>query len=195
MCKQSKTPANTAPKSLDHHPSPQPSQSQLSPSNPANFPNSSSSTSSNPPTTVQSTSIIATTYPPPISPIQPKKPPLPPSPSPFHPPTHLPTPPENRHHNLTPTLPIASNMPRELPHVLDPHGPLLRGRGTAHAAAERDALARRAAVEGAEDETRRGGPCGGAVVERVEAGPVDVAGGRGRGKGVVEVVEEGGGVG
>ncbi len=88
-------------------------------------------------------------------------------------------------------------MPRELPHVLDPHGPLLRGRGTAHAAAERDALARGAAVEGAEDETLlRGGPSGGgAMVERVEAGPVDVAGGRGRGQGVVEVVEEGGGVG
>jgi hypothetical protein len=66
-------------------------------------------------------------------------------------------------------------------------GARLRG-GPAHAAAQRDRLARDLALEGAEEELARV-----RRVEEVEAGPV--YGARGRREGVVGVPEEGGGVG
>ena len=76
----------------------------------------------------------------------------------------------------------------KLPHVLDPDRLLLRRGSAAYAAADGDALAGRTPVEGAEDESR-----GLRAREGVEAGPVDVAGGRR--EGFVGVPEEGGGVG
>lgn len=67
-------------------------------------------------------------------------------------PTHLPTfPTQNRHHNLAPTLPIASYMPRKLTDVRDSQYLFFSGGGTAHAPADGDALACRAAVEGTEE--------------------------------------------
>lgn len=81
-------------------------------------------------------------------------------------------------------------MSRKLTHVLNPHSPLLRGGGTAYAAADDDALACWTPVEGTEDQSR--GLRVGAG-EGVEAGPVDVVGGWGQG--FVGVPEEGGGVG
>lgn len=79
-------------------------------------------------------------------------------------------------------------MSRVLSHVFNPNYLLRRGSGAAYAAADGDALACGAAVEGAEDEGRGVG-----AVEGVEACPVYVVGGWG--EGVVEVPEEGGCVG
>ena len=106
-----------------------------------------------------------------------------------HPRTHLPTLSKNRHHNLTPTVPIACNMSWKLPYIFDPYYPLLSGSGAAYATADGDALACGAAVERTKNESWGLG----ARKEGVEAGPVHTVGGCG--EGVVEVEEEGGGVG
>lgn len=86
-------------------------------------------------------------------------------------------------------------------HVAHQHRLLLLRRGAAHAPSEADLLARRPALEGAEDEDVcfRGRGCGRGpedgefVLSDVEAGPV--YGGGGGGEGGVGVPEEGGDVG
>lgn len=59
---------------------------------------------------------------------------------------------QDRHHDLTSTVPIAGYVSWEVMHVLDPHYPLLSSSGTAYAAADGDALACRTSVERTEDE-------------------------------------------
>ena len=74
-------------------------------------------------------------------------------------------------------------------HVFDSYYPLLSGSGAAYAAADCDALTCGAAVERTEDESWGLG----VREEGVEAGPVYMIGWCG--EGLVEVEEEGGGVG
>lgn len=74
--------------------------------------------------------------------------------------THLPSH-NNRHHNLTPTLCIARDMPRELADVWHHNGFLGSGRCAAHAFPEADLLAGGLAVEWAQQEELvfNGGVC------------------------------------
>ena len=68
---------------------------------------------------------------------------------------------QNRHHNLTPTLRIARNMPRESQHIRHDNSLLLRSRRAANALPELDLLARGLSLERPEEQDliARAGVC------------------------------------